>query len=81
VLRVTPSVGDHNASRDKHRDPGATGHAGISHDRARALRREVLLMRAFQSRITGSVLRRVAGPQNILEMDGVLVLARGSGGR
>jgi Dimerisation domain len=68
VLRVTPSVGDHNASPDKHRDPCATGHADISHDRARALRREVLLMRAFQSRIIGPVLRRIAGPQNILEM-------------
>jgi len=32
------------------------------------LRWEVLLMRAFQSRITGPVLRRIAGPQNIVEM-------------
>jgi hypothetical protein len=45
-----------------------TRHADISHDRARDLRREVLLMRAFQSRITGPVLRRIAGPQNILEL-------------
>jgi hypothetical protein len=39
----------------------------ISRDRARALRREVLLMRAFQSRVTGPVLRRIAKPQNILD--------------
>jgi hypothetical protein len=53
---------------NKPRDQGASGHADMSHDRARDLRREGLLMRAFQSRITGPVLRRIAGPQNILEM-------------
>jgi hypothetical protein len=65
MLRVTPSFAGHNASRDEHRDPSATG--DVSHDRARALRREVLLMKAFQSRITGPVLRRIAGPQDIVE--------------
>jgi methyltransferase family protein len=59
----------HNASRDAQREPAGAGRADrLSRDRARALRREVLLMRAFQSRVTGTVLRRIAKPQNILEL-------------
>lgn len=36
--------------------------------RARAIRREVRLMRAFQSRLLGPVLRQAADPQKILEL-------------
>jgi hypothetical protein len=67
MVRV-PLFGGYSASRDKHRDPGTAGPVDVLRDRARALRREVLLMSALQSRITGPVLRRVVQPQNILEM-------------
>lgn len=40
----------------------------ISRRRARDIRREVLMMRAFQSPLIGPVLRRVGGPENILQM-------------
>ncbi|MFI1919713.1 methyltransferase [Nocardia sp. NPDC020380] len=36
-------------------------------DRVRGIRRELLLMKAFQSRIAGPILRRFADPQQILE--------------
>ena len=52
-----------------HGDPPSGGDAGrVSRERARALRRELLLMRAFQSRVAGPVLRHFARPQNILEV-------------
>jgi SAM-dependent methyltransferase len=37
-------------------------------DRAREIRRERLMMRAFQNPITGPLLRRFGGPQDIVEM-------------
>src|SRR6516162_6863056 len=42
--------------------------APIDPARARSIRREVLLMRALQSRVVGPALRYFADPQQILEM-------------
>src|ERR1700676_4877927 len=65
----TPIGGD-TASRDRHSDPSTAGQSAAvsARDHARTLRREVWLMRAFQSRVAGPVLRRFARPQNILEL-------------
>jgi hypothetical protein len=66
--RVTKTLGDHNTSREGQLQPTTPGHDDTSRDRVYARRREVLLMRAFQGRVTGPVLRRIARPQNIVEM-------------
>jgi hypothetical protein len=47
------------------RDPAAKG---LSRRRARDIRREVLMMRAFQNRLIGPLLRRLSGPENILQL-------------
>ncbi|WP_141691888.1 hypothetical protein [Nocardia brasiliensis] len=41
--------------------------APLDPGRSRDIRRELLLMRAFQSRLAGPLLRRFADPQRILE--------------
>jgi O-methyltransferase domain/Dimerisation domain len=40
----------------------------LSRHRARTIRREVTMMRAFQSRLLGPVLRRFGGPEDILQL-------------
>ncbi|MCW2685954.1 MAG: O-methyltransferase family 2 [Mycobacterium sp.] len=40
----------------------------LSRRRVRDIRREVMMMRAFQSRLIGSVLRRLGGPESILQL-------------
>ncbi|WP_280465704.1 hypothetical protein, partial [Nocardia brasiliensis] len=51
--------------------------APLDPGRSRDIRREMLLMRAFQSRLAGPLLRRFADPQRILETG----MAVGGGGR
>uniref|UniRef100_UPI002455D14F hypothetical protein n=1 Tax=Nocardia brasiliensis TaxID=37326 RepID=UPI002455D14F len=51
--------------------------APLDPGRSRDIRREMLLMRAFQSRLAGPLQRRVAGPQQIQEAG----MAGGGGGR
>jgi precorrin-6B methylase 2 len=46
--------------------PGATD--TLVRQPVKGVRREVLLMRAFQSRLIGPVLRRLSGPQRLVEM-------------
>ena len=46
---------------------GVKAKAALSREHARSIRREVLLMRAFQSRLAGPVLRRFAGPEHIMQ--------------
>ncbi|WP_280431761.1 hypothetical protein [Nocardia brasiliensis] len=50
--------------------------APLDPGRSRDIRREMLLMRAFQSRLAGPLLRRFADPQRILETG----MAGGGGG-
>ncbi|WP_280409315.1 hypothetical protein, partial [Nocardia brasiliensis] len=50
--------------------------APLDPGRSRDIRREMLLMRAFQSRLAGPLLRRFADPQRILETG----MAVGGGG-
>jgi hypothetical protein len=40
----------------------------LSRRRVRDIRREVIMMRAFQSRLIGPVLRRLGGPESLLQM-------------
>jgi hypothetical protein len=65
---VKPSCSGRDAARDGLGDSSIAATTDqLSRDRERARRREILLMRAFQSRVAGSVLRRLPGPQNIVE--------------
>jgi hypothetical protein len=69
MLRAKPSFGARGAARDGLGDSSIAATTDqLSRDRARALRREIMLMLVFQRRVRGPLLRRLAGPQNIVEV-------------